>query len=112
LAVAAPEAPLPRAHLGALEIEVAAWPETDDPVRLVAGALAAAGAARGRLAVGERVGGPFPLRLQDALAGAAFSPASSLTRQLRMRKDPEEVQALARAAAAGDRGGGPLPRPP
>ncbi|HEY6707631.1 MAG TPA: aminopeptidase P family N-terminal domain-containing protein, partial [Actinomycetota bacterium] len=44
LVVPALEAPLARDQLGELEIEVAAWPETDDPVRLVAGTLAAAGA--------------------------------------------------------------------
>ena len=109
LVVPALEAPLARDHLGDLEIEVAAWPETDDPVRLVAGALAAAGAARGRLAVGDRLWAGFLLRLQDALAGAAFQPASPLTRQLRMRKDPEEVQALARVAAAIDGVVGQLP---
>ena len=35
LVVPALEAPLARDHLGELELEVAAWPETDDPVRLV-----------------------------------------------------------------------------
>jgi Xaa-Pro aminopeptidase len=100
--VPALEAPLARDHLGGLEVEVAAWPETDDPVRLVSGALAAAGAARGHLGVGDRLWSAFLLRLQDALPGAAFSPASAVTRQLRMRKDPEEVQALARVAAAID----------
>src|SRR4029453_17371566 len=44
--VPALEAPLARDHLGDLDIEVAAWPETDDPVRLVAVTLAAAGATR------------------------------------------------------------------
>ena len=45
LVVPALEAPLARDHLGELDLEVAAWPETGDPVRLVAAALAAAGAA-------------------------------------------------------------------
>ena len=102
LVVPALEAPLARDQLGGLEIEVAAWPETDDPVRLVSGALAAAGAVGGRLGVGDRLWSAFLLRLQDALPGAAFSPASAVTRQLRMRKDPEEIQALARVAAAID----------
>jgi Xaa-Pro aminopeptidase len=102
LVVPALEAPLARDHLGGLEIEVAAWGETDDPVRLVGDALAAAGAARGRLAVGDQLWSRFLLLLQDALAGAAFTTASAVTRQLRMRKDPEEVEALARAAAAID----------
>jgi Xaa-Pro aminopeptidase len=43
LIVPALEAPLARDHLGELEIEVAAWPETADPMALVAGALAEAG---------------------------------------------------------------------
>jgi Xaa-Pro aminopeptidase len=72
-------------------------------VRLVTGALAAAGAASGRLAVGDQLWSAFLLRLQDALPGAGFTPASAVTRQLRMRKDPEEVEALARVAAAIDR---------
>jgi Xaa-Pro aminopeptidase len=103
LVVPALEAPLAADHLGGLEVEVAAWPETEDPVALVTGTLAAAGAASGRLAVGDRLWSGFLLRLQDALPGAGFTVASGVTRQLRMRKDPQEVDALARAAAAIDR---------
>jgi Xaa-Pro aminopeptidase len=102
LVVPALEAPLARDHLGELDLEVAAWPETDDPVRLVTDALAAAGAASGRLGVGDQLWSGFLLRLQAALPGAGFTPASVVTRRLRMRKDPEEVEALARAAAAID----------
>jgi Xaa-Pro aminopeptidase len=96
------EAPLARDQLGELEVEVTAWPETDDPVRLVVDTLAAAGAAGGRLAVGDQLWSTFLLRLQDALPGAGFTAASTVTRHLRMRKDPEEVEALARVAAAID----------
>jgi Xaa-Pro aminopeptidase len=103
LVVPALEAPLARDHLGDLEIEVAAWAETDDPVRLVGDALAAAGATGGRLGVGDQLWSAFLLRLQDALPAASWLPASTVTRQLRMRKDPEEVEALARVAAAIDR---------
>jgi Xaa-Pro aminopeptidase len=102
LVVPALEAPLARDHLGELEVEVAAWAETEDPVRLVADTLAAAAAARGRLGVGDQLWSSFLLRLQDALPGAGFTPASAVTRQLRMRKDAEEVEALARVAAAID----------
>jgi Xaa-Pro aminopeptidase len=97
------EAPLARGQLGDLDIEVAAWPETDDPVRLVTGALAVAGATGGRLGAGDRLWSVFLLRLQAALPAASFVPASTVTRQLRMRKDPGEVEALARAGAAIDR---------
>ena len=103
LVVPALEAPLARDHLGGLDLEVVAWQETEDPVALVRATLAAAGAAGGRLGVGDRLWSSFLLRLQAALPGAAFQVASTVTRQLRMRKDPEEVEALARAAAAIDR---------
>jgi Xaa-Pro aminopeptidase len=103
LVVPALEAPLARDHLGGLDLEVTAWQETEDPVALVRATLAATGAATGRLGVGDRLWSSFLLRLQAALPDAAFQVASTVTRQLRMRKDPEEIQALARAAAAIDR---------
>jgi Xaa-Pro aminopeptidase len=103
LVVPALEAPLAHDHLGGLDLEVTAWQETEEPVGLVRATLDAAGAAGGRLGVGDRLWSSFLLRLQAALPGAAFEVASTVTRQLRMRKDPEEVQALARAAAAMDR---------
>jgi Xaa-Pro aminopeptidase len=104
LVVPALEAPLARDHLGELEIEVAAWQETDDPLRLVGDTLAAAGGDRELvLGVGDRLWSTFLLRLQDALPGAGFTVASAVTRQLRMRKEPEEVESLARVAAAIDR---------
>jgi Xaa-Pro aminopeptidase len=87
LVVPALEAPLARDHLGGLDLEVTAWQETEDPVALV----------------GDRLWSGFLLRLQAALPDAAFQVASTVTGQLRMRKDPEELQALARAAAAIDR---------
>ena len=102
LVVPALEAPLARGQLGELELEVAAWAETDDPVRLVTDTLAAAGATGGRLGTGDQLWSSFLLRLQAALPAAGFVPASTVTRQLRMRKDPEELEALARVAAAID----------
>jgi Xaa-Pro aminopeptidase len=103
LVVPALEAPLARDHLGDLDLEVAAWQETDDPVALVRATLDAAGAAAGRLGVGDQLWSTFLLRLQAALPAAGFVAASTVTRQLRMRKDPGEVEALARVAAAIDR---------
>jgi Xaa-Pro aminopeptidase len=103
LVVPALEAPLARGQLGELEVEVAAWQETDDPVALVVDTLASAGAVGGRLGVGDQLWSMFLLRLQDALPAAGFTPASAVTSQLRMRKDPEELAALAKVAAAIDR---------
>jgi Xaa-Pro aminopeptidase len=96
------EAPLARGHLGDLEVEVAAWDETDDPVELVRATLRDAAAADGRLGVGDQLWSTFLLRLQAALPEADFTVASNVTRALRMVKDAAEVEALAAAAAAID----------
>jgi Xaa-Pro aminopeptidase len=97
------EAPLAFEHLGDLDLKVRAWREQDDPVELVHDALAAAGAAGGRLAVGDQLWSSFLLRLQAALPAARFTLASTVTRPLRMVKDPAEIEALATVAAAIDR---------
>jgi Xaa-Pro aminopeptidase len=102
LVVPALEAPLAREHLGDLEVEVAAWQETEDPVVPARDVLEVAGAASDRLGVGDRLWSTFLLRLQAALPDADFTVASAVTRQLRMRKDDAEVAALARVAAAID----------
>jgi Xaa-Pro aminopeptidase len=96
------EAPLARGHLGDLEVEVAPWDETDDPVALVRDRLADAGAAGGLLGVGDRLWSTFLLRLQAALPEADFTTASTVTRALRIIKDAAEIEALAAAAAAID----------
>src|SRR5919197_3624394 len=96
------EAPRARDHLGDLDLEVAAWDETDDPVALVRATLRDAAAADGRLGVGDRLWSTFLLRLQAALPGADFTVASAVTRALRMVKDAAEVEALTAAAAAID----------
>jgi Xaa-Pro aminopeptidase len=103
LVVPALEAPLALEHLGDLEVEVLAWQETDDPVALVRDALRAAGAEAGPLAVGDQLWSAFLLRLQAALPSTRFTTASTVTRALRSVKDPDEVEALARVAAAIDR---------
>jgi len=103
LVVPALEAPLATEHLGDLEVDVLAWQETDDPVALVRDALQGAGVARARLAVGDQLWSAFLLRLQEALPGASFTVASTVTRPLRAVKDAAEIQALARVAGAIDR---------
>ncbi|HZD00482.1 MAG TPA: Xaa-Pro peptidase family protein [Actinomycetes bacterium] len=102
MVVPALEAPLAHEHLGDLDVELALWRETDDPVALVRGALEASGSLSGPLAVGDQLWSTFLLRLQAALPSAEFTVASAVTRQLRMVKDAAEVAALARAAAVAD----------
>ncbi len=88
-------------------VEVATWEETEDPMALVAALL---GQALGRDAAGARavavsdgLRAAFLLGLQGVLPEARFSLASGVLRQLRMRKDPDEVELLRRAAQAADR---------
>ena len=102
LVVPALEAPLAREHLSGLDVEILPWNETEDPVLLVRQALVAAGAAAGRLGVGDQLWSAFLLRLQAQLPDAGFLAASAVTRALRMVKDAAEVEALARVAAAVD----------
>ncbi|MGH9280646.1 MAG: M24 family metallopeptidase [Acidimicrobiales bacterium] len=84
------------------------WDETDDPIAIVAGlvgpGLRGPNAAAARtVAIADRTWATFVLRLQEALPGAAWRPASEVTAPLRAVKDAEEVEALRQAAAAADR---------
>jgi Xaa-Pro aminopeptidase len=75
--------------------------ETGDPYAAVAKALA--GTQTRRLAVGDRLWATFLLGLQETVPGATWTRGSEVMRELRMRKTPEEVDALRRAGAAIDR---------
>ncbi|MFP5376985.1 MAG: M24 family metallopeptidase [Acidimicrobiia bacterium] len=75
------------------------WEETEDPVAVVAGLVGP----RSTLAVSDRAWATFVLQLQASLPGARWMAASHVTGPLRAVKDPEEVAALRRAAAAADR---------
>jgi Xaa-Pro aminopeptidase len=76
--------------------------ETDDPFKLVAGLLAGLGDTPS-LGVGDHLWATFLLRLQSAVPRARWQPASVVTRELRMRKSPDEIDALRRAGQAIDR---------
>jgi len=79
--------------------EIRAWDETEDPVALsvrLAGSVA-------RIALGDTTWSTFLLQLQALLPDALFEDASALTRELRMRKEPDEIRYLREAAEATDR---------
>jgi Xaa-Pro aminopeptidase len=76
--------------------------ETDDPFAAVRSALTGVGD-RPRLAVGDRLWATFLLGLQETIGAAEWVRASTVTRELRMRKTPDEVAALRRAGRAIDR---------
>jgi Xaa-Pro aminopeptidase len=81
------------------DFAIRAWDETDDPVRITADL--AHGAAR--VALGDTTWSTFLLGLQAAMAGCEFVDASTLTRELRMRKERAEIDLLRAAAEATDR---------
>ena len=99
-----PELERPRAEDAPLPagLELVDFAETDDPYRLVSAALEGLGNTP-RLGVGDRLWSLFLLRLQAAVPGAWWTPASTVTSELRMRKSPAEIEALRRAGQAIDR---------
>ena len=82
---------------------ILAWDETEDPYALVA-APAARDAGRGRRSTTtcgpSKVLGPA----RSACPASSSGPAARSSRELRMRKTPDEVAALRAAGAAIDRG--------
>lgn len=83
-------------------VTVADFAETSDPYELVLAALDGLGAGL-HLGVGDRLWSAFLLRLQSRVPDASWTPASTVTRALRMRKSADEVNALRRAGQAIDR---------
>jgi len=88
--------------VGATGLEVAAWQETYDPYALVTDLLPAA-ARTGTLAVDNRMWAEKVLALRTAVPDARQVLADPVLSALRMRKAPDEVQALRAAGQAIDR---------
>ncbi len=88
-------------------IDVVTWEETEDPVarvgRLVADAVGRPIAALARLAVSDRLWATHVLRIQTLIESARLEPAGTVLRELRMIKDPAEIELLRLAAEAADR---------
>jgi Xaa-Pro aminopeptidase len=102
---AAPARLCPPAAAG--DLPVVTWEEGDDAYAVVSGLIGgAAGSTTGRelrVAVSDDLPARHLLPLQDRLAGARFSVASAVLRELRMVKDADEVALLRLAAQAADR---------
>jgi Xaa-Pro aminopeptidase len=97
--IVCPELEAPRAAVAAPEIERRTWGETDDPYAVVAALVRATGT----VAVADQMWAEFVLRLQAALPDRTFALASLITRDLRMRKDAGEVEALRLVSDSADR---------
>lgn len=83
----------------ALGVELVTWVDGDDPYRLVADRLGKPG----RVAVSDNTMALHVLAFRAALGDAEQTLAGPVVRELRMRKDAAEVEALRRAGAAIDR---------
>jgi Xaa-Pro aminopeptidase len=84
---------------GDLGIEIVTWVDGDDPYQLVADRLGKPG----RVAVSDFTPALHVLALRGALGDAEQTLAGPVVRELRMRKDATEIEALRRAGVAIDR---------
>jgi Xaa-Pro aminopeptidase len=85
---------------GDLGVEILAWDETDDPYALIAGRLPGSPA---RVGVDNQMWVEKAFAFRGALPGAELRLAGEVLGGLRVRKAPDEIEALRRAAAAIDR---------
>jgi Xaa-Pro aminopeptidase len=93
-----PRLEAPRVVARADVFDIVPWDETDDPIELVATL-----AGRPRVAgIGDHTWARFVLDLERALNSTEFRKASLVTAPIRMVKDDDEIDALARAAEAVD----------
>ena len=94
------EEPLARHELGSLvdDLELVAWDETDDPIRLVQRLVGPAM----RVAVQDQMWARFALRLRAALDPAEIVEAGPTMSALRAVKSADEVERLRAAARAAD----------
>ncbi|HEX7471566.1 MAG TPA: Xaa-Pro peptidase family protein [Candidatus Limnocylindrales bacterium] len=81
-------------------VDLRTWDETESAHRLVADLVR--GAAAPVIGVSDTLWASHLLRFQEILP-ATFRPASTVLRELRMVKDPEEIALLREAGAAADR---------
>jgi Xaa-Pro aminopeptidase len=82
-----------------LPVEIVGWQETDDPYALVASLLPDCRS----VGLDDSMAAAKVLGLRDALPGVSQSLASRVLRNLRMRKDAAELDALREAGATIDR---------
>ena len=85
--------------VGALGLAIRPWGELDDPYALVADHLPPAA----RVALDNHMWAEKVLALRTAMPGSEQVLAGPIIAELRMRKTPDEVEALMRAGAAIDR---------
>jgi Xaa-Pro aminopeptidase len=92
-----PRLEAPRVEPGAFH--VVTWDEQEDPIAMVTRACGNPE----RAVFGDHIWSTFLIALQECMPGTQWSPASNVTKDLRMVKDAAEVAALRRAAESVDR---------
>ncbi|HKX75537.1 MAG TPA: Xaa-Pro peptidase family protein [Acidimicrobiia bacterium] len=92
-----PELEAPRVGEGPFRLRP--WKETDDPIALVADLVGSPATA----AVSDQLWALFLLALQERLPRTRFISATAITRPLRVRKQPAELERLRSASRAADR---------
>jgi Xaa-Pro aminopeptidase len=86
----------PAAVAAGVDLAIAAWDETDDPFALVASLVPRAGT----LGVDDHMWASRVFALQATFPDARTVLAGPIVQELRLRKEPEEVDALREAGAA------------
>lgn len=95
----APNLEVAAAEAAGVELEIVGWNETDDPFAILAARLGDVA----RLALDDEMWASRVLALRDTLPGVEQVLAGPVLTELRMRKDPAEIDALRDAGAAIDR---------
>lgn len=95
----APNLEVAAAEAAGVELEIVGWNETDDPFAILAARLGDVG----RLALDDEMWASRVLALRDTLPTVEQVLAGPVLTELRMRKDPAEIDALRDAGAAIDR---------
>ena len=86
-----------------LGLEIAEWPDGDDPYALVAALVRKSGSPPLRVAVGDAMPAAHVLALRASLPACEQELTSTVLAPLRMRKDSAEIAALVAAGQAIDR---------
>jgi len=94
-----PQLEAPRVVANPEVFSVRPWPDTEDPVAVVAELVGR----RSTLGISDRTWATFLLQLQARMPDTKWLPASLVTAPLRAQKEADEIRALAAAAAAADR---------
>ena len=92
---------LSRSPVGEMDITIAGWADGENPYAITATALG--GDAHGAtVGVGSSITADHLFRLREELPGATFVLATTVLKELFMRKDPEEIEWLRTAGKAID----------